>query len=172
MRVNRATLSALGTTGVLLAASLTMLALVSALVTFDAWPSRSGAAYASPIAVHGAPTPRVVRAVLRPTSVAARSRARATSLAAAARRAGAFGAVGPTTGSSSGGPGPSYVSAPVSYAQQPVPGGPGQGPPPIVIPPSPQAPSPASEVHAVACTAAGTVSGVNGAAGAAVGSVC
>src|SRR4051812_48190391 len=40
MIANRVTLSALGTTGVLLAASLTMLALVSALVTFNAWPRR------------------------------------------------------------------------------------------------------------------------------------
>src|SRR5215210_6581156 len=73
MNVNRVTLSAFGTTGVLLAASMTMLALVSALVTFDAWPTRSGGAFAEDVAVQRAPEARVVRAVRTdvPTGAAA-----------------------------------------------------------------------------------------------------
>src|SRR5207248_2379403 len=69
MNVNRVTLRALGTTGVLLAASLTMLAMVSALVTFDAWPTRSGRASASQIQVEPAPAAPVVRAVRQPAGI-------------------------------------------------------------------------------------------------------
>src|SRR5438067_13287326 len=85
MNVNRVTLRALGTTGVLLAASLTMLAMVSALVTFDAWPTRSGQASASQIQVQPAPAAPVVRAVRHP---------RTPTSALAARRSGSPGVGG------------------------------------------------------------------------------
>jgi hypothetical protein len=65
MNTHRVTLTAFGTTGVLLAASLTMLAIVSALVTFDAWPTRDRTATAAQIAVENPHAARVVRAVRR-----------------------------------------------------------------------------------------------------------
>src|SRR4051794_15949867 len=65
MNTHRVTLTAFGTTGVLLAASLTMLALVSALVTFDAWPTRDRGATPAEIAVESPHAARVVRAVRR-----------------------------------------------------------------------------------------------------------
>src|SRR5207237_2160910 len=99
-RFNRVTLSAFGTTGVLLAASLTMLALVSALVTFDAWPTRGGSAIASTVAVEPAPAARLVRAVRHAVPVGARASAARGAGAAgtlAARGGGAAGAAGGTT---------------------------------------------------------------------------
>src|SRR4051794_24492071 len=65
MNTHRVTLTAFGTTGVLLAASLTMLALVSALVTFHAWPTRDRGATPAEIAVENPHSARVVRAVRR-----------------------------------------------------------------------------------------------------------
>ena len=63
MNTHRVTLTAFGTTGVLLAASLTMLAIVSALVTFDAWPTRDRGASPAEIAIQNPRAARVVRAV-------------------------------------------------------------------------------------------------------------
>jgi hypothetical protein len=65
MNTNRVTLTAFGTSGVLLAASLTMLAIVGALVTFDAWPTRNRAASPAEIAVQNPHAARVVRSVRR-----------------------------------------------------------------------------------------------------------
>src|SRR4051812_15738966 len=65
MNTHRVTLTAFGTSGVLLAASLTMLAIVSALVTFDAWPTRSRGASPAEIAIQNPRAARVVRAVRR-----------------------------------------------------------------------------------------------------------
>jgi hypothetical protein len=65
MNTHRVTLTAFGTTGVLLAASLTMLAIVSALVTFDAWPTRNRDASPAEIAIQNPRAARVVRAVRR-----------------------------------------------------------------------------------------------------------
>jgi hypothetical protein len=168
MRINRATLSALGTTGVLLAASLTMLALVSALVTFDAWPSRSGAAYASPVAVHSAPAPKLVKAVHYPASVVARAPAGGSRLAAGGGGSGGTGLGGVSAGSIPGGSSSAYVSAPVSYVQQPIGGG-GGGGPSVPIGPPPSAPDPAGQVQTAAC---GALSGVSGTAGGALSGVC
>src|SRR3954469_7583782 len=70
MNTHRVTLTAFGTTGVLLAASLTMLALVSALVTFDAWPTRDRGATPAEIAVENPHAARVVRAVRRSSTTA------------------------------------------------------------------------------------------------------
>src|SRR2546423_15000708 len=99
MKRHRVTISALGTTGVLLAASLTMLALVSALVTFDAWPQRAGGESPSDVAVQGAPAARPVPAI--PPSPAARPAARA-------RAAPALAAATPPTA-----PRPAAPGAPV-----------------------------------------------------------
>ena len=169
MNVNRVTLSALGTTGVLLAASLTMLGLVSALVTFDAWPTQGGQASASQIAVRPAPIPPVVRAV-RHTGPTA-------SVLAARRGTGAAGGAGPgaarlaggalasragsTGGGLSGGGGGAgssrFVSAPSPQVPQSPPGeGDGGG---IH---RQQGPAPPPVVHQVTCTATSTVSGVAG----------
>src|SRR5919199_622966 len=93
MKRNRVTLSAFGTTGVLLAASLTMLAVVGALVTFDAWPTRSGGAIASEVAVHRAPAARLVRAVRHAAPGAA---------ATATGSGGVAGATGGAAGAGSG----------------------------------------------------------------------
>src|SRR5919202_1920741 len=65
MNKHRVTLTAFSTTGVLLAASLTMLAIVSALVTFDAWPTRQRGATPAEIAVQNPKAAKVVRAVRR-----------------------------------------------------------------------------------------------------------
>ncbi|MFL5781006.1 MAG: hypothetical protein ACJ760_06830 [Thermoleophilaceae bacterium] len=70
MNTHRVTLTAFGTTGVLLAASLTMLALVSALVTFNAWPTRDRGATPAEIAVESPHAARVVRAVRRSSTTA------------------------------------------------------------------------------------------------------
>src|SRR5437867_7766211 len=103
MNVNRVTLSAFGTTGVLLAASLTMLAVVSALVTFDAWPTRTGGAIAGEVAVHRAPAARLVRAV-RHAGAGAAATAASSGGGLAAGAAGALGA-GAGSGSVALGPG-------------------------------------------------------------------
>jgi hypothetical protein len=173
MKVNRVTLSAFGTTGVLLAASLTMLAIVSALVTFNAWPTRDGSATTNAVAVERAPQARLVRAVRRSVAVggaAATRRAGGTSAALAAARGGSAtggGGTGATiagggqTGSGGlhgtvivpAGPTPQVAQAP------PGEGDPGPGiPPPRSAPPGP--------VHGVVCgTASGRLSGVGNVVG-------
>ena len=45
MRATKAYIASLGTTGVLLGASILMLAVVSAVVAFDHWPSEIGRAH-------------------------------------------------------------------------------------------------------------------------------
>jgi hypothetical protein len=70
MNTHRVTLTAFGTTGVLLAASLTMLAIVSALVTFDAWPTRDRGVSPAEIAVEHPHAARVVRAVRNASATA------------------------------------------------------------------------------------------------------
>jgi hypothetical protein len=172
MKINRVTLRALGTTGVLLAASLTMLALVSALVTFDAWPTRNGEASASQVAIQPAPAARVVRAVRHraaATSAASR-RSGAAASAAAARRAvsGGGGAVGNGGGGSGGNTPTHFVSAPSPYVPRSPPGegDPSSGP---VGSMKDTAPTP---VHNVACSASTAVGGINGGAGAVAGGAC
>ena len=169
MNVNRVTLSALGTTGVLLAASLTMLGLVSALVTFDAWPTQGGQASASQIAVRPAPTPPVVRAVRHtgPTASVLAARRGAGAAGDGAGRGGvrlASGALasraGSTGGGLSGGGGAGsarFVSAPSPQVSQSPPGEGGGGG--IHRQQGPAAPP---VIHQVTCTATSTVSGVAG----------
>jgi hypothetical protein len=96
MNTHRVTLTAFGTTGVLLAASLTMLALVSALVTFDAWPTRDRGATPAEIAVENPHSARVVRAVRRSSTTTG-------GLASSASAGSANG--GPTAGLPGGNPG-------------------------------------------------------------------
>src|SRR6266516_946243 len=165
MNVNRVTLSALGTTGVLLAASLTMLGLVSALVTFDAWPTQGGQASASQIAVRPAPTPPVVRAV-RHTGLTASVLAAGRGTGAAGGGAGrggvrlAGGALASRAGStggrlSGGGAGSArFVSAPSPQVSQSPPGEGGGG-----GINRQQGPAPPPVIHEVTCTATSTVSG-------------
>src|SRR2546423_10277821 len=109
MKRHRVTISALGTTGVLLAASLTMLALVSALVTFDAWPQRAGGESPSDIAVQGAPGARLVRAIQPSPAARAAARARAAAALAAATAAPAPGSTGPCDPA---GPAPPFPPSP------------------------------------------------------------
>jgi hypothetical protein len=160
MNVNRVTLSVFGTTGVLLAASLTMLAMVSALVTFDAWPTRSGGAVASDVAIQRGPAVSVVRAVrhARPSSGAAAADRSAAASGAGSAQAGtggaAAGASGGVVGSGSGGSTRPGTSGPSPY----VPQTPSGGPEPIPTPqPEPQ-PTP-DPVHDVVNDATSTVCG-------------
>jgi hypothetical protein len=171
MNVNRVTLSAFGTTGVLLAASLTMLAMVSALVTFNAWPTRGGAAAANSVSIQHTPAARVVRAV-RPSSasIAAAAARRAAAAASGSGLSGGSGGGAGGPGGAGGGPGgsggpggpgqvPSGPSPQVPHSP------PGEGDP-VVVPsrPGPGPSSPATIVHTTVC---GAVSGVGAAGGAA-----
>src|SRR5919204_5089030 len=124
MNVNRVTLSAFGTTGVLLAASLTMLAVVSALVTFDAWPTRNGGAIASEVAVHRAPAARLVRAVLHAGTGTTGSAASSGGGLAATTAGGAGGGAGAVALAARGGPGATAGGGPGAYAGPSVPVGP------------------------------------------------
>src|SRR4051812_21686520 len=75
MNTHRVTLTAFGTTGVLLAASLTMLAIVSALVTFDAWPTRDRGATPAEIAIQNPRAARVVHTARRASATTGSSAA-------------------------------------------------------------------------------------------------
>src|SRR4051812_6691475 len=83
MRATKAYIASLGTTGVLLGASILMLAVVSAVVAFDHWPS-------------GTVSTRVQTLTLQERSAPIRVSASATGVAsAAARAAAAAGRAGP-----------------------------------------------------------------------------
>jgi hypothetical protein len=173
MNTNKVTLTAFGTTGVLLAASLTMLAIVSALVTFDAWPTRERGASPAEIAVENPHATRIVRSVRR---------------ASATTGGGAVGAGG---GGASGGGGPQGAipgGNPPGGGDRdggPRGGGHGDGPSGNPSPPPHVGPSPPGEgdpgdgghvggsdgnpVRDVVETACGTVSSASPAAGGAVG---
>jgi hypothetical protein len=112
---NRATLTAVGTTGVLLAASLAMLAIVSALVTFDAWPTRDRAASPSEISVEHPRAARVVRAVRRASATTGAAVAGADGAADGLRAAG-----GPA-GNPGDGSGGGTASNPTSDGRDPSP---------------------------------------------------
>ena len=169
MNVNRVTLRALGTTGVLLAASLTMLAMVSALVTFDAWPTRSGRASASQIQVEPAPAAPVVRAVRQPRTPTSALAARRSGSPGVGGRGGlrfGGGAVaqsggGAAPGGTGGNGGSSHFTPPPSptatrtSSGETAGGGPPEGPK--------QTPQP-TLLHSVACNATSTVSGTAGGA--------
>lgn len=174
MNVNRVTLSAFGTTGVLLAASLTMLAMVSALVTFDAWPTRDGGASADDIAIERAPSARAVRAVrvnttAGGTTTSHRGRGASSTAIGSASFGGGTGGPG---GNGPSNPGPPHVpAAPTPYVP---PAPPGEGDPAPGRPVSPRTDrGPGSgPVTGIACGAGQTVAGLNGGAGAALGTAC
>jgi len=147
-----------------------MLGLVSALVTFDAWPTQGGQASASQIAVRPAPTPPVVRAV-RHTGLTASVLAAGRGTGAAGGGAGRGGVrlagaalasrAGSTGGRLSGGGGGAgsarFVSAPSPQVSQSPPGEGGGG-----GIHRQQGPAPPPVIHEVTCTATSTVSGVSG----------
>ncbi|MEA2388470.1 MAG: hypothetical protein QOG41_1243 [Thermoleophilaceae bacterium] len=173
MNVNRVTLSAFGTTGVLLAASLTMLAIVSALVTFDAWPTREGAATADGIAIERAPTAHQVRAVRRAGAASGKSshRGRDGSAAALAVSRLGGGAAGPGGPPATDPGSPAVPAGPTPYVPSAPPG---EGDPTTGYPVSKKddpttTPRP---IHEITCGAGQTVGDVNGGAGAALGSAC
>ena len=172
MNVNRVTLSAFGTTGVLLAASLTMLAMVSALVTFDAWPSRTGGASADDVAIQSAPHARAVRAVrhdVADATASRRERAAAGSAIGSARFLGDTRDRGP---SGSGGPdGPRVPTAPTPYVP-PTPPGEGDPAPGRPVRPRTDRGPDTDPVTGITCGAGQAVAGVSGGAGAALGTAC
>jgi hypothetical protein len=128
MRARFAYISSLGTTAILVAAALLMLAVVSAIVAFRGWPGGSGDAgqvHSVPLAPGGAS--KTVALVRRPSGVA-RGVERSGRAGGAASRAGASTAglvkaeaTGPRTV-------PGLVMVPVASAPMaPQPSGPGRG---------------------------------------------
>jgi hypothetical protein len=174
MNTNRVTLTAFGTSGVLLAASLTMLAIVSALVAFDAWPTRDRAASPAEIAVESPHAARVVRTGRR-ASATTGSRAAGGAGSARGARAERLPGAGGRHGGGAGDPSNPNTDRPSDPAPPPHVGRQPPGEPDPNVPSggggSEQAGAP-SVVHEVTCGAGKTVGGVNGAAGDAVGSAC
>ncbi|MEA2397585.1 MAG: hypothetical protein QOK25_1141 [Thermoleophilaceae bacterium] len=172
MNVNRVTLGALGTTGVLLAASLTMLAMVSALVTFNGWPRGVGATSVNSVPVERAPAPRLVRAVRHaPGSAARRAAARRTGAQARATGPGSAGRIG----ARGAGGAPSSPIGPTPRVPRRAPGEGDGGPTRFVHGGRGQSGAPAQSkgpVGQATCTATQAVGGVQPAAGAAMGSAC
>ena len=172
----RATLTAFGTTGVLLAASLTMLAIVSALVTFDAWPTRTPGAAAGQVAIERAPAARVIRSVRRASAITGR---RAGSAGTTGDRGGGLASAGRPSSPGGGGGGGGGGGNPGNSSNNPPPVGPppptvGSQPPgedPTAGPPGGPTTSNSAlpSVHEVTCTATATVNGV---AGVSVGGGC
>jgi hypothetical protein len=170
MSSHRATLSAFGTTGVLVAASLTMLAMVSALVTFDAWPRGYGTSSVGTVSVERSPAPHLVRAVgeVAAGTAAHSGAAKGAAIPRAARLRGLGGAGAPRGGGGALGSrslGAGVRSAPASPYGAGAPGG---------------APSTSQQRHSTlpgplnqaACGAQGAVSGLSSGAGGAVGPAC
>lgn len=172
MNINRATIGALGTTGVLLAASLTMLALVSALVTFNGWPRGVGASSVKGVPVQAAPSPRLVRAVKSsPSSAVRHARARrALASAGGPAAGGGRGALRAAQGTSR------PVSGPLPQVPTRPPGeGAGSGPTHFTRPGGGRQGVPGQTngpVGQAACTATQAVSGAAPATGPAVGRAC
>jgi hypothetical protein len=150
-----------------------MLALVSALVTFNAWPTRDGSASASEVAVQRAPATRLVRAVRRSgpaagTAAGGRAGSGGASALAGAGGAGASGGAGGSRGAGGpGGPGAGVPGGsgpvPVYPAPQVPQAPPGEGDPSQGTSTPSAVASPVAVVHTTVC---GAVSGV-GAGGAA-----
>src|SRR5258707_8578078 len=93
MRATKAYIASLGTTGVLLAASILMLAVVGALVAFDAWPGASVATRVKPLLLTERPaairvSARSLAASATPArrTAAPRAAPRTTAIAPATRR--------------------------------------------------------------------------------------
>jgi hypothetical protein len=96
MRARAAYISSLGTTGILLAAAVLMLAIVSALVAFRAWPGGAGDSVAAVPVVPRAGTPAAltqVRSVRAPKRVVTRTVSRVVPKRTVARAPSATGLV-------------------------------------------------------------------------------
>jgi hypothetical protein len=168
MNTNRVTLTAFGTSGVLLAASLTMLAIVSALVAFDAWPTRDRAESPAEIAVQNPRAARVVRTVRRASATTGSGAVEgagagdsdrglpASPASGGGGGGGGGGDGGGDPGNNGGGPPSGDPVPPPQVGPQP-PGEGDPGPSPDVQPAS--TPPVVEEVVSTACS---TVSGVSG----------
>jgi hypothetical protein len=97
VRATKAYIASLGTTGVLLAASILMLAVVSAVVAFDAWPGTTVAAPPHTLVLADRPAP--IRVTTHSTAPPATPAARRAAAAAVTRRATAAPPAGVRTGS-------------------------------------------------------------------------
>jgi hypothetical protein len=125
MRATKAYIASLGTTGVLLAASLLMLAVVSAVVAFDRWPGASVQAPAKTLVLEDkAPEIRVSATSTGPSATAARTAAGGVPAAALAPR---------RTFNGGGVAGQRFTSPPAT-------GGPSPVAPPVLPPVLPHAP--------------------------------
>lgn len=166
MNSHRATLRAFGTTGVLVAASLAMLATVSALVAFDGWPRGYGTGSVDSVSVNGGSLSESqgLRATVHRAS-AAQTAARGAAPAgfvkspvgafSAGSAAGLVKTVGPL-----GGPGTPGYLGPRVIVPYPPPGESG-GPTtkPCTSGCTQQSPGPLQSVQGRACGAAGAVCG-------------
>src|SRR5438045_7217666 len=83
MKATKAYIASLGTTGVLLAASILMLAVVSAVVAFDRWPGAGAQAPVKTLVL--ADTPAAIRVGTHSTAPSATAAARNATLAALGR---------------------------------------------------------------------------------------
>jgi hypothetical protein len=104
MSVNRAYITSLGTTAILVASSLLVLAVTSAIVAFDGWPGQSAAA-------------AVDRVTVKIPPVAAQPLPATVSSAGSTRTRTAAATIAATPGARGGAP----TSAPTAPVEQPVP---------------------------------------------------
>lgn len=164
MKATKAYIASLGTTGVLLGASILMLAVVSAVVAFDRWPSGTVSTRVQTLVIHDRAAPIPV------TATTARRAAAAGIVRAAAPAVINAGGVG---GQHFAGGRATPVAAPPGGPIQQVLGSrpPGPLPAPIVVP-SPDPDTVRSQVadqtQSTAGSAGGTVGSVNSAAGQAI----
>src|SRR3989442_5501142 len=168
MNSHRATLRAFGTTGVLVAASLAMLATVSALVAFDGWPRGYGTGSVDSVSVNGGSLSESqgLRATVHKASAAqtaARGAARAGFVKSpvggfsAGSAAGLVKTVGPLGGPVLGTPGYLGPRVIVPYPPPGESGGPTTKP--CTSGCTQQSPGPLQSVQGPACGAAGAVCG-------------
>lgn len=184
MSARKAYISSLGTTGLLVAAALSMLIVVGALVAFDRWPNQAVAeAEAVPIASDGsdairrAAEPRELGAALpiartsvlsasRVDAVLRKSAARAGRIDSQTSRAAARATSTPTVSdpivsdlpapdSTSAAPAPAQA-APAPAAQAPAP-----SPAPAILPPGTVTPNAGDSLDGVSGSVADTVGGLN-----------
>jgi hypothetical protein len=117
MNAHRVTLRAFGTTGVLVAASLAMLATVSALVAFDGWPNGYGSSSVDSVSVTGTAQPSAL--VVRPATA---QRGALTATATAPR-----GTPAPAGFVKTAGPAPAAAGFATGFVKTIGPVGPGSG---------------------------------------------
>ena len=114
MKATKAYIASLGTTGVLLAASLLMLAVVSAVVAFDRWPGANAQTPVQTLVLNEkAPAIRVSAKSTGPSATPARTGASVPALARVPRTTlGAGGVAGQRVTSTPGGPATTVPGAP------------------------------------------------------------